>query len=292
MNIPSLGGKWVRILIKTACGEDTNLPYNYHLQLNNCIKFALVTGISELEKSDQCQDNHLKTLKNVIIEKQNYTYSKFNFFPKNLSDNGFQSIQRGEILFSCPLPDSYFKYFIKIFKLKKLNFFYNGETFVFTANFIYKIKEPEIHNQMRFITKSPIAACKCWIGKYNSVRKHFYNYLREKERYRYITKVKESLLEKYELCHGEPFDGDSHLYLKFDKNYINNYNGKISKLIHFENNEKIKAFEAPFFVEADSRLIKVGFQCGFGHESHRGFGCVDINFEYEEKMYAQEESNP
>lgn len=256
------------------------------------MRFALVMGIDELERSEFCRGDHLANLKRVVVNQQNFTYSKFNFFPKNLTEEGFQFVQRGEIIFSCPLPDYYFKYFIRIFKNYKFNFMFEGKVITFNTTFVHRLQEPDFSRKMRFITKSPIAACKTWKGKYDAIRKHFYNYLKEKERYQYVIKVKESLIEKYELCHGEPFEGEDHLYLKFDKNYINNYDGKISKLLHFENDEKIKAFEAPFFIEADPKLLKIGYQCGFGHETFRGFGCVDVNFEFEEKMYAQEESNP
>lgn len=234
------------ILIKTACAEEVNLPYNYHLQLNNSIKFALITGIDELERSGQCQGEHLSKLKKVIVEEQSYTYSKFNFFPKNLTTDGFSFVKRGEIIFSCPLPNNYFKYFLNIFNDYKINFFFSGKNQIFTVTYIHRLFEPEYTSKMRFITKSPIAACKSWTGKYNTIKKHFYNYLKEKERYKYVIKIKESLIDKYEKCTGEIYTGNQHLYMKFDKKYMKNYDGKISKLIHFENEIKIKAFEAPF----------------------------------------------
>lgn len=55
---------------------------------------------------------------------------------------------------------------------------------------------------------------------------------------------------------------------------------KISKLFHFkkiDNNvkTKIKGFEAPFKIVADYRLIKIGYDAGFGNDNSAGMGCVD-----------------
>jgi CRISPR-associated endoribonuclease Cas6 len=57
------------------------------------------------------------------------------------------------------------------------------------------------------------------------------------------------------------------------------WQGKISKLIHFkkiDNNirTKIKGFEAPFKIVADSELIRIGYQAGFGNDNSAGMGCV------------------
>ncbi|MEA3414942.1 MAG: CRISPR-associated endoribonuclease Cas6, partial [Thermodesulfobacteriota bacterium] len=54
---------------------------------------------------------------------------------------------------------------------------------------------------------------------------------------------------------------------------------KISKLFHFkkiDNNvkTKIKGFEAPFKIVADYRLIKIGYDAGFGNDNSAGMGCV------------------
>jgi CRISPR-associated endoribonuclease Cas6 len=59
------------------------------------------------------------------------------------------------------------------------------------------------------------------------------------------------------------------------------WQGKISKLIHckkIDNNikTKIKGFEAPFKIIADSRLIGIGYQAGFGNDNSVGLGCVDL----------------
>ena len=65
----------------------------------------------------------------------------------------------------------------------------------------------------------------------------------------------------------------------YDPTYITRKHGKISKLIHFKkiNNTqrtKIKGFEAPFTITADSRLIKIGYDAGFGNGNSAGLGCV------------------
>ena len=59
------------------------------------------------------------------------------------------------------------------------------------------------------------------------------------------------------------------------------WQGKISKLIHFKKIDnkirtKIKGFEAPFKIIADSRLIKIGYEAGFGNGGSMGLGCVKL----------------
>ncbi len=46
--------------------------------------------------------------------------------------------------------------------------------------------------------------------------------------------------------------------------------------MEFKNQIKIKAMEAPFFIEADSDLIRLGYECGWGEKNSAGFGCVDV----------------
>jgi len=38
----------------------------------------------------------------------------------------------------------------------------------------------------------------------------------------------------------------------------------------------IKVFEAPFKIVADPRLIKIGYDCGFGNDNSAGSGCADL----------------
>lgn len=224
-----------------------------------------------------CSSQQQEQLVKIIVDQQNYTYSKFNFFPKNLTDDGFQNIQRGELLFSAPLPASYYKFFACIFNDYKFMFHFDGEDKIFATLQTQKLECPQFKNKMRFVAKSPIAACRKCLGKFNTVKKHFFNYTRTKERKQFVNQIKQSLIEKYELLNEDIYTGSFHLFMKFDDNYISNYNGKISKLIHFENDEKVKAFEAPFTIEADPILMKIGYECGFGDEGYRGFGCVEIN---------------
>ncbi len=267
----------MRFLIKTVSSEELTIPFNYHLQLNNLIRYALVMGIENLEINDKISDEHLSVLKDVIIKNKQYTYSKFNYFPKNINSGGFYNVKRGELLFSTPLPDDFFAYFIHIFRDYNFVFRFNKAEKTFYTNYVQKLDIPEFKNKMYFITKSPIAVCNKWETDFNHRKKHFYNYTKIKERKKFISKFKHSLIKKYELVNNEIYTGNTHLYFKFDNNYIKENNGKISKLIHFENDEKVKAFEAPFVLEADPELIKTGYNCGFGEENDRGFGCVEIN---------------
>ena len=269
----------MRFIIKATCSEEQTVPFNYHLQLNNSVRYALVVGVEKLEKFEWMEKDHLETLKKIIIEEKNYTYSKLNYFPKNINSQGFYNVQRAELYFSAPLPDSFFSYFIEIFKNYKFVFRFDTDEKIFITNYLEKVNLPEFKDRMHFITKSPIAVCTNWQTQFNTVKKHFYNYMKYKERKKFIQKLKQNLIEKYEVLNGNLYTGNSHVFFKFDNKYINENKGKISKLIHFENEEKVKAFEAPFMIEADPALIRIGYECGFGEECDRGFGCVEINEE-------------
>jgi CRISPR-associated endoribonuclease Cas6 len=61
----------------------------------------------------------------------------------------------------------------------------------------------------------------------------------------------------------------------------NKYHAKGLRLSHFKKIDKnittkIKGFEAPFKINADPELIKIGYDCGFGNGGSMGLGCVEI----------------
>ena len=181
------------------------------------IRYALVIGIEELEKNHGNDDPCMKNLRKVIIEDKHYTYSKFNYFPKNICSEGFYNVKRAELLFSTPLPDKYFTYFLELFNDYNFIFRFEGHERKFYTNFISKIEEPKFSNRMSFITKSPIAVCTKWYTKFNTERKHFFNYTKYKEKKKFISRVKETLIKKYEDINGNIYTGNNHLFFSFDK---------------------------------------------------------------------------
>ena len=105
-----------------------------------------------------------------------------------------------------------------------------------------------------------------------------------KERNIFIFNLKNNILAKYNLVHHKEFAGNTDFEFSFDPNYIINKKGKISKLITFKDNIKIKAMEAPFKITADPELIKIGYECGFGEKNSGGFGMAKVIENENEKI--------
>ena len=106
------------------------------------------------------------------------------------------------------------------------------------------------------------------------------------EREHFSENIKKNLINKYQTFYKTDYadrdnDNKHEFKFSFDVNYIAKRHGKISKLIHFKKIDgnmrtKIKGFEAPFKIVADPRLIKIGYDAGFGNGGSMGLGCVEI----------------
>lgn len=82
--------------------------------------------------------------------------------------------------------------------------------------------------------------------------------------------LNKNLIKKYEAFYGEAIDAS--ITIEPDWDYIKRRN-RITKLIDIRG-IKIKGAVFPFKVRGDSRLIKLGYEVGFGERNSLGFGMV------------------
>lgn len=87
-------------------------------------------------------------------------------------------------------------------------------------------------------------------------------------------KVRQNLIRKYEVIHGEPPE-NMDFSMEFAADYIKKRNGRITKLIKFKD-VNIVGVLAPFVCKGNPGLIQIGYECGFGDKNSAGFGMVEV----------------
>lgn len=133
---------------------------------------------------------------------------------------------------------------------------------------LYIPQKPNFYRQMNFTCLSPITI--------STVRERdgerVLHYCRPDEE-DFQEKIRQNLNRKYEVLHGTSLL-ESDFRIKFDPEYVKR-RGRITKLIKFKDVDVIGVM-APFQIEADPRLIQIGYECGFGDKNSAGFGMVEI----------------
>lgn len=259
----------MRIKIIATKTKPTNIPYNYQYVLHAAIydlirksskeysKFLHDVGFVEGER-------HIKL----------FTFSKLFFHSYKITPKGFNFVNQFTFYFSTPIPKSFETFVLGIFSDQKITLNFGEKENVFLIKNVEVLPDIDFHNTMKMKCLSPIV-----ISTNNSEeftgKQHFLDYMRPKERILFIENMKNNLLTKYRLVHNCKFEGSQDFEFGFDPNYIVKRNGRISKLITFKNNIKIIAMEAPFTIKADTELIKIGYECGFGEKNSAGFGMVE-----------------
>lgn len=267
----------MRLKIKTDISGGCILPFRYQYELQQQLtKIIMSSKNNTLFNITRKEGGKRIEFFTDIIKKQRlFTFSKLYVYPKRIKSFGFSSINRAELIFSTPLSIDFMEIFCNLFCDKQLVFLYKGEQTIFKIKRVDIVPDVEISNCEYFITKSPIVTSTIWKSKLGKENIHYFNYMQYNEREKYVEGIKESLICKYELIYKEKYRGSQNMNFTFDKNYITKKQNKISKLIHINDSYKIKSFEAPFQIKADPRLIKIGYDCGFGDMNFLGFGCAD-----------------
>jgi CRISPR-associated endoribonuclease Cas6 len=130
------------------------------------------------------------------------------------------------------------------------------------------VPEPAFTPAMKFSLLSPMVV--------STVRENATTayYIRPEESQAFSEGVRKNLLGKYQTLFGKLPENDD-LELRFDQDYINKKNGKISRLIRIKETQ-IKGVMAPFAVRGSQELIQLGYECGFGEKNSMGFGMARV----------------
>jgi len=263
----------LRILITAISEQPSFFPYNYQYALHSAIYFLMHE--SSAEYSDFLHDNGY--VKDGINKKfKFFSFSKLKFFPKKRDREGFYNVKKIQFVFTSSMDESLKHLVLGIFSNQKIKLMLNGQKCIFTIVNVDIQPEPIFSNREKFICLSPIAVTTIKIDENGKRKQHFLNYMISEERDHFIDNLKKNLINKYETINNIKYQNLNYPFnFNFDINYITKRKGNISKLMEFKNRIKIKAMEAPFSIEADPELIKLGYECGWGEKNSAGFGCVE-----------------
>ncbi|NOY54180.1 MAG: CRISPR-associated endoribonuclease Cas6 [Deltaproteobacteria bacterium] len=165
-----------------------------------------------------------------------------------------------------------------IFENNRLDLMTSSEMIRFNIIGVETLPEPEFTKIMRFKCLSPIFM-DTFIDDPETGNKKSWTLHYFKENEKFVENIRNNLVRKYEIIHKKTLHPDRFRF-EFDKNYIERKNGKITSLITFKakngNPIKLKCFNAPFEMETDPELIRVGYECGLGSKNSNGLGMIAI----------------
>ncbi len=260
----------MRLNIHLNCSVGTAIPINYNYQLSSAVYNLLKFGSDEFSTF----------LHNEGYKLDGKSYKLFSFalrFEKiNINGNYIHILSPHLSLhISSPLVDTFIKNFV-------IGTFENGYVLLTDKNNIIPLKiisaeiipDPQFSNKMKFILYSPmvLSTVHTFNGKTNQY------YLRPNDiddTNRVLTK---NLINKKGLIYGnQALEGS--LKLEWDPDYLRR-NTRITKKITINENGQypidVIGIQAPFTIEGDTDLIKVGYECGFGEKNSMGFGFAEV----------------
>lgn len=148
-----------------------------------------------------------------------------------------------------------------------------GRSF-FSVAAVEEVCPPVFSNQMRFVPISPLMISTTKMGL-DGRRVKYYCRAQEPE---FANLVVTNLLGKYRALHGIDAE-DPRLEFEFDWNYVERHGGvesrKVTRLVHYKQ-AKIKAYQVPFIMRGNPKLIELGWESGFGHANSQGLGMADV----------------
>ena len=263
----------MRIRITAVTEHPASFPFNYQHPLQAAL-YALIRESS----SDYSQFLHGKGYVKDGIDKlfKFFTFSKLRFVPKKRVKKGFQEVKKIEFVFSTIMEKSMRHLILGIFSNRKMRLTLEGQNIIFDIETVDVLDDVKFSAREKFVCLSPIAVSTMIQNEKGRAVPHFLNYMVPSERKRFVENLKKNLINKYETLNNVPYTNHDRTFeFHFDHKYIAGKNGRISKLIEFKNQIKIKAMESPFVVDADPELIKIGYECGWGEKNSAGFGCVE-----------------
>lgn len=129
------------------------------------------------------------------------------------------------------------------------------------------LSQPDFKERMRFVMLSPLVVSTA----VKKEEKLYHKYLLPSDP-EFQQALKLNLLKKYEAFYGEKIEAE--LSIEPDWDYINKRT-RITKLISIKD-VKVKGTVFPFTAAGDPRLIKFGYEVGFGERNSLGFGMVEV----------------
>jgi CRISPR-associated endoribonuclease Cas6 len=259
----------VRLQLTLNADIGSLISYNYHYHLSSAIYKLLQFGSTEFASF----------LHNVGFKQNGKTYKLFTFALRfenytNLENAIRLNDPKANLLISSPLIDDFIKNFIigtfekQIIDLTELNF-----PIRFKINFVEIIPTPQFFNEMKFKMMTPLVLST--IREHNNKTSQYY--LRPEDTDEINRVLTKNLQSKYQAIYNKELPGV--IRLNWDNDYLNKFK-RITKKITINQHGyfpiDIIGMQAPFTVEGNPELLKIGYECGFGEKNSMGFGMVEV----------------
>ncbi len=256
----------IKILLKTSSNF---IPYNYNYYLTSALYKLLQFGTPKFSEF----------LHNTGYQIGNKIYKLYSFA---LLFRKYQSAEKGlkllspylTLIISSPIIEDFFKgILLGSFSSQEISLDIGRSHYILSIEQIEEIPSPAFSEYMKFTLLSPIivSTMKEYQGKLSQY------YLRADDDSEMFTEIiNKNLTNKFELYHTGKYKGTG-IKFYFDEEYIKRKKGSVSKKISLKvkgNTINLIGITAPFYIEGDPELIKVGYECGFGEKNSMGFGLA------------------
>lgn len=246
------------------------IPVNYNYQVSSGIYSTLGFGSPEFTSF----------LHDIGFKLNGKTYKLFSFalrFEKmRIINENIQLLSPFvTLIVSSPLIDVFIKNFV-IGTFEKKEFYITGNytTAKFNIMNVECLPEPTFSNSTNFLTLSPLvfSTKRIFNGKLSQY------YLRHDDKDDINRILTQNLINKYNLIYNKNISTDE-VKLIWDEDFIARQKRITKKVTICENDENpvdIIGLVAPFKLEGEPELIRVGYQCGFGEKNAMGFGMAEV----------------
>lgn len=262
----------MRLKLKLKLKESRVIPVNYYYYLSSAIYNLLKFGSKEF--SEFLHDTGFQ------INGKNYKLFTFALRirkPKIYNELLEITDSYADLYISTSIAEKFIKSFvIGTFEQQKIFINTKNINTVFLIEQMEIIPDPDFSESMKFILMSPlILSTKV---EHNGSLKQYY--LRPED-IELINKILlKNLVNKYILINNvNPVD--EKLEFIWDKEYLEK-NKRITKKITLdiseEKKQEIIGMQAPFILNGNTELIKIGYQTGFGEKNSMGFGMAEVKY--------------
>ena len=249
----------MKLIIEFDIKEDMLLDYNYNYHISSAIYSLLAEQNQEFASKLHNRGQELGN-KNFKL----FVFSKFMPAKFETSKNGIL-VKRGraKLFINSPLKD--FIFYLGSALMEK-GYMKIGRANYYVANIEYEVKPTKKYNyESTFITSSPIVTTTSELidGKMKTQTVHI-------AEPKYVENIKNNLLKKYFLIHGELPD-DMNIEIKFDEEYIKKKpRGKLITIKGIT----VKGYIVPFKMKGSDEVKNVAIDCGLGEKNSVGMGYV------------------
>lgn len=260
----------MRLVIHLDYDVGTSIPINYNYQLSSAIYNLLRFGSPEFSS--------FLHNRGYRIDGKKYKLFSFALRFDRVEIENFHLILKSTkvtLHISSPLIDSFIKNFvIGTFENKSIAITDRNQTIAFRIITAEILPDPVFTNKMKFILLSPMVLST--LKERNGKMQQYY--LRPEDKDDIDRVLTKNLLNKKGLLNRNQVI-DDYCNLTWDEEYLEK-NNRITKKITINENGRypidIIGIQAPFTIQGDPELIKVGYECGFGEKNSMGFGLAEI----------------